>query len=136
MSERKIFACGLSSPVWEHLGFFMKTESGIEVLDKSSAICKICKVSLVYRTGTTSNLKKHIESRHPHIKLKPTGTSGSVDSVETPSPSQPKKANNLQTLSDFLNRKKRAMRPIMQAHKGLRIYQDLLESSLPKICDP
>ncbi|XP_052277019.1 E3 SUMO-protein ligase ZBED1-like [Dreissena polymorpha] len=35
MSERKIFACGLSSPVWEHLGFFMKTESGIEVLDKS-----------------------------------------------------------------------------------------------------
>ncbi|KAH3689572.1 hypothetical protein DPMN_191879 [Dreissena polymorpha] len=67
MSERKIFACGLSSPVWEHFGFYMKTENGIEVLDKSSAICKICKVSLVYRTGTTSNLKKtHRITSFPH----------------------------------------------------------------------
>ena len=46
-SSRKIFASGLYSPVWEHFGFYMKKENGKEVLDKSSAICKIYKVSLV-----------------------------------------------------------------------------------------
>ena len=53
------------SSVWKHLGFYEQTN--LTELDKANAICKVCKVPLVYRSETTSNLNKHLETRHPHL---------------------------------------------------------------------
>lgn len=67
MAQKKIHDAPkqLKSSVWKHFGFYEQTNS--TELDKANAICKVCKVPLVYRTGTTSNLNKHLETRHPHL---------------------------------------------------------------------
>lgn len=59
----------LQAPVWNHFGFKVSNEDGIEIVDKHKVICKICKLEMVYKTGTTSNLKRHIEGQHPQINL-------------------------------------------------------------------
>lgn len=37
-------------------------------VDETFAKCNICSVKLSYRTSTT-NLKRHMESKHPTVKL-------------------------------------------------------------------
>ena len=49
----------LKSKVWKKFGFYMKNGA----LDKSIAICKVCKTALKY-TGSTTNLHTHLVRRH------------------------------------------------------------------------
>lgn len=87
----------MKSFVWKHFGFYQLPNT--TELDKTSAICRVCKVALVYRTGTTSNLSKHLDTKHPHLvksdsasvsseKRKVTCTDGASTNKETePTPS-------------------------------------------------
>lgn len=47
-----------SSPVWD---FFT-------VIDKTNAKCNMCKLQMSYKSSIT-NLKKHIERKHPTVKI-------------------------------------------------------------------
>jgi len=38
-----------------------------ELMSDSSAKCNACRAKLSYQGGSTSNLKKHLASKHPHV---------------------------------------------------------------------
>ena len=68
---------GLDSPVWAYCVF--KSENGKDISDKGTTVCKICKIELVYKTGSTSNLRRHLDRKHPHVKLDTPQTNTSTD---------------------------------------------------------
>ena len=49
----------LKSKVWKRFGFYKKEGH----LDKSLAICKVCRTAIKY-SGSTTNLKTHLVRRH------------------------------------------------------------------------
>ena len=51
----------LRSGVWKYFGFY--TVDG-KVTDKNTAVCRLCKKQLSYRT-TTTNLRAHLLAHHP-----------------------------------------------------------------------
>ncbi|CAM4722270.1 unnamed protein product [Leuciscus chuanchicus] len=61
MSDAEIIYSPLSfkSKVWKHYGFYKKDGR----LDKTDAICKMCRASVKY-TGSTTNLISHLKRRH------------------------------------------------------------------------
>lgn len=59
------------SSVWKHFGFYKRDGN----LDKTHAICKICRAAIKY-TGSTTNLITHLKHQHK------------VSAAETPSPSE------------------------------------------------
>lgn len=61
MSDAEIIYPPLNfkSKVWEHYGFYKKDGR----LDKTDAICKMCRASVKY-TGSTTNLISHLKRRH------------------------------------------------------------------------
>ncbi|KAL2102146.1 hypothetical protein ACEWY4_001314 [Coilia grayii] len=60
----------LKSPIWHHFGF--RTDTGTDGLDKSKAICKLCKLEVKY-CGNTTNLRNHLLRHHPELTSKPSG---------------------------------------------------------------
>lgn len=57
--EREIFKPPLKSKVWTHFGFCKKGDA----LDKSLAVCRVCKAEIKYN-GNTTNLSMHLLRRH------------------------------------------------------------------------
>lgn len=49
----------LKSKVWKSFGFFKKNGK----LDKSQAVCKLCRATIKY-TGSTTNLSNHLLRQH------------------------------------------------------------------------
>ena len=52
-----------ASPVWAHFGFYEIDGK----VDKTKAICKICKAEKPYSGGSTSNLNTHLAHYHPDV---------------------------------------------------------------------
>ena len=52
----------LKADVWLHFGF--KNYEDREELDKSKAICKLCKMEVKY-CGNTTNQQNHLTRHHP-----------------------------------------------------------------------
>ena len=53
-----------SSKVWKYFGFEQNTnELGVKSVDKSKAVCRLCRKKFTYTRGTT-NLNNHIRSQH------------------------------------------------------------------------
>ncbi|KAL7382705.1 hypothetical protein ABVT39_026808 [Epinephelus coioides] len=57
--ELEIFKPNLKSSGWKHFGFCKKGG----VLDKSVAVCRMCKGQIKY-SGNTTNLSNHLVRRH------------------------------------------------------------------------
>ena len=67
----EIFSAGkLKSKVWKYFGFLKKDGQ----LDKTDAICKLCRTGLKY-TGSTTNLANHLRRHHGVIVEEATGSS-------------------------------------------------------------
>ena len=62
---------GLKADVWKHFGF--KSYKDKDELDKTNAVCKLCRRDVPY-TGNTTNLRNHIARHHGEL-AKPTSSS-------------------------------------------------------------
>ncbi len=58
---------GLSASVWKTFGFYGKAN---KTLDKTYAICKVCKTKIKYLSNTT-NMLPHLRSFHPEREKAP-----------------------------------------------------------------
>lgn len=70
--KRKIFGFPgkYKSQVWESFGFYMDDYGK---LDRTKAICRICRRAIAY-SGNTTNLHNHVSHHHPHTGLYPSSS--------------------------------------------------------------
>lgn len=79
----------LKSSVWQHYAF----EKTSGVIDKSSAICRVCYEKLSYKSGTTTNLGQHLKRKHNIEFEKTSSSSQSVKSATCTLSSQNKSSS-------------------------------------------
>jgi len=67
------------SAVWKYFGF---PEADGKVV-KSKSVCKICFASVLYKTGTTSNMNTHLKRKHSIDTVEETKVTKKVDTKQS-----------------------------------------------------
>ena len=85
MADEELYvpkACN-KSKVWQNFGFAKKDGK----LDKTHAICKICRAAIKY-TGSTTNLGTHLKRRHGETSASSSDSSMATVAASTSTPAQ------------------------------------------------
>lgn len=88
------------SSVWKHFGFYKKAGN----LDKTHAICKICRAAIKY-TGSTTNLTTHLKRRHGVSLETPAASSSSSSLLDLAEPATASGTPGEQTIKTFFQSK-------------------------------
>ena len=59
----------LKSEVWQYFGFKATTQEGVRTIHNDIVVCRSCFTEIKYRTGTTTNMKFHLERHHAGVSL-------------------------------------------------------------------
>ena len=136
------------SPVWQYFGFAQITsDKGVQETDKTKSICKICKGSVSYSSGNTSNMSTHLKRKHPEITLQKPESKPKNPTAEQ-AKAKPQTASNLTTSTPgnldshripvYLQRmaqlcnmlpkicKKYSLKPHFLAHLSRRLIDELI----------
>ena len=55
------------SKVWQYIGFEERLVNGVNKIDRSRAMCRLCKTTVACSTGNTTNMANHLSRKHADV---------------------------------------------------------------------